>query len=289
MIKKIEEFLNSPDIKGLAESTRQSYHHALVSNYYTFHTRDCSHPLERIQKEEVLGEFVDWLQRKGTSGTTIQQYLTIVKLFYKWCGIPVEYTYRIPRDERQGNAVKRMERWFDERDIEFCLHYKHGMRNEIIVRLLIETGIRVQELADIKSEDIIIQERTIWIQKSKTKPRPVFFSAYTYDRLMEYLKTARRVDLFLVDSGARVLFPSAGQIKTIVRNILEDLNLKTPKDGRGPHTFRHWCATYLFYVGDMRLQDIARLLGDTPDVIEKTYLHPTPAMLRSRIDKAMGW
>jgi len=280
MIKKIEEFLNSSDIKGLAESTQQSYRHALVSNYYTFHTRDCSHPLERIQKEEVLGEFVDWLQRKGTSGTTIQQYLTIVKLFYKWCGTPVEYTYRIPRDERQGNATKRMERWFDEKDILLCLNHFDHTRNNIMIRLFAETGIRVQELSDIQSKDIIILERTIWIQKSKTKPRAVFFSPKTSGLLEGYFRQPAEYPS---------VFPSAGQIKTIVRTMLEDLGLKNPKDGRGPHTFRHWCATYLFYVGDMRLQDIARLLGDTPDVIEKTYLHPTPAMLRSRIDKAMGW
>ena len=71
--------------------------------------------------------------------------------------------------------------------------------------------------------------------------------------------------------------------------MLSDLGMKKIKDGRGCHTFRHYCATHLFYVGGMGLNDIATLLGDAPETIRSTYLHPTPKMLYKRVKQAMGW
>ena len=59
--------------------------------------------------------------------------------------------------------------------------------------------------------------------------------------------------------------------------------------GRGPHTFRHFVATKLFYDGGMRIEDVATLMGTTAENITKNYLHPTPLMLRERVFDAMKW
>ena len=85
------------------------------------------------------------------------------------------------------------------------------------------------------------------------------------------------------------LFPSTARIRQVVNEMLKDLGLKNGADGRGPHTFRHYTASYLFYAGNMRIEDIAFLMGDTVDMIRTRYLHPTPMMLRERVAKAMGW
>ncbi len=274
MEKKITDFLSCDEVMGLAESTQDMYRYVLMTAFLPF--MDSRQPF----KVTDVVWFTKHLEDKGMAGTTIQQYLTVVKIFLKWSGTPVDYTYRIPNKERKANALKRMNRWFDENDIEKCLNYKYERpRDLLIVRLLIETGIRIQELSDISAKDVDINERTIRIKTSKTKPRVVFFSPVTSEKFVEAFLSRR----------AGKLFPGKEQVYTIVRSMLEDLGLKDGRDGRGPHTFRHYCATYLFYVGDMRLEDIARLLGDTPDVIERQYIHPTPKMLRERTDKAMGW
>jgi hypothetical protein len=38
----------------------------------------------------------------------------------------------------------------------------------------------------------------------------------------------------------------------------------------------------------MRIEDIAFLLGNTTDTIVQNYLHPTPLMLKERVERAMG-
>lgn len=275
---KIKEFLTSNEVTTLAKNTQDLYRGVLLSIFLPFMEN-------RPFIESSILFFTKHLEDRGVAGTSIQQYLTVVKIFFKWNGTPVDYSYRIPSKERNANALKRMNRWFDEDDIKKCKNYKHDnhLRNELIIHLLIETGIRIQELSDIMVKDVNINERIIRIKQSKTKPRVVFFSSETRRR---FVRLGSEQLPFRLN---KKLFPTKDQVYNIVRSMLEDLELKKDKDGRGPHTFRHYCATYLFYVGNMRLEDVAKLLGDTPDVIERQYLHPTPKMLRQRIDKAMGW
>lgn len=275
--KKIYEFLDSDDVIRLADNTQDLYRYALVSNFLPFMKSRGSFKVTDVCL------FTKHLEDKGMAGTTIQQYLTVLKIFLRWNGTPADYTYRIPNKERKANALKKMNRWFDEDDIKKCMLYDFiNHRDKLIVHLLIETGIRIQELSDIMSKDIDLDERTIRIKTSKTKPRVVFFSPETRKRFLGI----QTESMFKYN---KLLFPGKEQVYTIVRNMLEDLGLKDGRDGRGPHTFRHYCATHLFYVGNMRLEDIARLLGDTPDVIERQYIHPTPKMLRKKVDEAMGW
>jgi len=284
--KKINKYLASPEIAGLAESTQDSYRYALLArfNHYVTHTSTIGR--NHIADGWAIQFFCEHLERLGVAGTTIQQYLTIVKLFLKWNGTPATYTYRITSEERKAKALKTMDRWFDEKDIAKCRSYKHkNSRNELIVHLLIETGMRLKELSLIAFKHVDVDARIIRIEESKTRPRVVFFSPKTRVKFLEFFGVKR--ELFPRPDDR--FFPNTDQLRRIVNDMLNILGLKNGADGRGPHTFRHYLATELFYLGNMRLEDIARLLGDTPAVIESTYIHPTPMMLRKRVDVAMGW
>ena len=239
--------------------------------------------------QEHIPKYVDYLKEFDCSGPTIQQYLTIAKMFFKWNGTPVEYTYRIPASERKQAQLKAVSRWFDELEVEMCREYtfpdsRNAIRNRAIVRLLIDTGARVREVSRIKAEDIDLENRTVFLSDSKTEPRPAFFSEDTARALLIYKERAE-FDMKWRDR----IFPSTKQVQKIVNDMLIDLGLKNGADGRGPHTFRHYVATWLHYEGGMSIMDIAFLLGDTPKTIEDNYIHPTPNMLQRRVDTAMGW
>jgi integrase len=232
--------------------------------------------------------YIAYLKSTGAGGRTIQQHLNVLKIMMRSRGVELKATYRLPSDERKENKVKAMERWFTEDEVQACLDYRKGpVRNQLIIRLLVETGARVQELASLQAHEIDFATRTAWIKTSKTMPRPVFFSVATA-KLLEHTISYTKRQLF--GSEPQRLFPSDGQIKVIVNEILEELGLKKgDRDGRGPHTFRHYCATWLYYEGGMDLNDVAAYLGDEPATIRENYLHPTPRMMRKRVEKAWGW
>jgi len=276
----IQRYLESPEVTGLAKSTRDLYANALkhVDQFLPMDTDE-----EWLSKK--IDQFAQYLEAKDLSGKSIQQYLTCTKIFLKWAGHPTEFTYKITNKDRQANKKKHLDRWFDEKDIERCLAYKFdnvngdGLLYRTIVRLLVETGARVGEISGIRSEDVFLDERYVLIQ-GKTEPRPVIFS----DTTAEMLK--RIIGGSLPWGKSATIFPDVAKVKAVITRMLEDLELKSGSDGRGPHTLRHFAATWLFYVGNMRIEDLSFLLGDKVETIRERYLHPTPAMIRDRVHAA---
>ena len=283
---KIKEFLTSPEVTSLSEETQNSYRYSLepFRQYCSVHNID-----EPTGFQEHMPKLANYMKEsKKISGKSIQQYLVIVKMFLKWSGTPVDYEYRISSEEKKATQKKRLQRWFDEDDIRKSLAYKFSdnqpevrIRNQLLVRLLYETGARVRELSCVKIADVDVEDGIIWLYDSKTEPRPAFFGEET----KELFRQLRNFKLFWTGN----IFPQEDSLKLTVSDMLKALQMKNGKDGRGPHTFRHYLASYLFYQGDMRVEDIATLLGDTVKTIVDVYLHPTPLMLRSRVAKAMGW
>jgi len=277
----IKEYLGSPDVSGLAKSTQELYGYALghMQKYM-----DVVAGEDDLEKFDMQG-FVDYLDDKQLSGKSIQQYLTCVKIFMRWVGNPVKFTYKITNRDRQQNKRKHMDRWFTEEDIEKCLRYEFSngdaLKYKIIVRLLVETGARVGEISGIKTSDIFIEEQYLLIQ-GKTEPRPVIFSEETA-RLLNELLT---VPILGKKLPTVQVFPQVVRIKSAITKMLTDLGMKATGDGRGPHTFRHAAATSLFYNGGMDISVLAYLLGDKVETIRDKYLHPTPAMIRTRVFRA---
>jgi integrase len=272
---KITEYLDS--VKDLRPETIRLYRNAL-NPLIAFH---------RSTNNFQLKDYANFLRENKCSGKTIQQYLTIAKMFLKWNGTPAEYTYRIPASERKQSQLKAINRWFTEADVEKCKNYKfprskNPLRNRAIVHLLIDTGARVREISRIKAKDINVTNKTVFLSDSKTEPRSAFFSEDTANIISAH---KQRAILNLHDR----LFPSTKHVRKIVNDMLIDLELKKGADGRGPHTFRHYVATWLHYEGGMSIMDIAFLLGDTPGTIRDNYIHPTSSMLQRRVNGAMEW
>lgn len=284
-MKAIKEYLASPEVASLAKSTKDNYSYAL-QHLASF----CAE--QGITKpsgfQEKMPPFADYLAKKEISAASIQAYIRATKIFLRWAQHPVEYTYRSSHEDRKAAKKKRMERWFSEEDIEKCLSYQFStlpsypekLRGQVLVRLFVETGARLREIASITPEVVDLKHGILMFQDSKTEPRPGFFSEDIVCRIEDLLR--------IVPNG-KPMFGSPEEIRRTINNMLIDLGLKNGSDGRGPHTFRHYTATYLYYVGCMDLVDIATYLGDKPETIRETYLHPTPLMLRKRVAKAMGW
>jgi integrase len=180
-------------------------------------------------------------------------------------------------------------RWFSGEDIAKCKTFmfkNNHIRNHLLVRLMCETGARINEIANICVGDIKLKEKAIILSWSNTTPRPVFFTPetaiYIGKHLVEFFPDPEK------DSFKKI-FPGKNMIYKIIDSMLKDLGLKTKGDGRGPHTFRHYVATNLRYNFKMDLDHVARLLGDTQKTISTRYLHPTAEMLHNLINKASGW
>lgn len=284
--KQIQSYFNHQNTQALAETTKKLYWGVAKNKLIPF----CKlKNIEQLDESftDYMDEYAAYLRLEDSARTTAS-YLTISKIFFRFHGAEIKHTYKIPRRDKQENDLKHERRWFTAEDIARCKTYhfrvKH-IRNHTLVRLLIETGARVDEIAHIYAKDIDIQQKTILLSYSKTIPRPVFFE----DETAIYLKLHLDEFFPISEDGDKFIFPSKNMIYKIIQEMLHDLGLKKQGDGRGPHTFRHYTATYLCYVLKMDVGHVAKLLGDTPDTISSNYLHPTAKMLHSIMSNASGW
>jgi len=278
-MKAIQEYMESRDFTALAATTKRAY-----STTMALLDRFCQSHRIRDPDQIDLEKFVEWLQdEKPRTDQTIQQYLTQAKIFLKTVGHPSSYTFKIGNQDKQARKVKHSKRWFSQEDIDICLAYPFqngdAQLKRIVVRLLIETGCRVQELADVSQADISLKCGKMYLSKTKTDPRPVFFSPISrgmLETLLPYMDKDRP-------------FPPARAIQGFVNAMLADLGLKDGPDGRGPHTFRHFFATQAFFRGRLRIEEVAALMGDTVEIVRDVYLHAPEDFLRERVAEAMNW
>ena len=279
--RKIEEYLRNKSVTRLTANSQKTYRFALtyLDNY-------CKRRgIIRLEPKLIdMDDFVLWCYKNKLRGASVNHYVIVVKQLFKFHGKSIEYKFKLTMDEIKQAKIKRLRRWFSEDEVERCLKYKFAsnpVRGELIVRLMVESAARVHEISRVIAENIDIENRTIWIVSTKTDPRTIFFSPHTA-HLFESFKLQHPV-------WTGRIFPTTSVIRSSIKEMLSDLGLKEKDDGRGPHTFRHYAATWLYYEGGMKLTELSTLMGATVGTLQKVYLHPTPLMLRKRVDKAWGW
>lgn len=281
---KITEYLESPEVEALAKSTKDNYRF-ILNDLGELCKKLKIYKVEYI--EEAMPRIARALQKRGITDQTVYQKFTGIKIFLKWAGFPSQYTFRISNTGKKAFKLKHAKRWLTREELKACRAYTfpesaNALRDRLMVALLIETGCRAKELAVLRGDDVDMPGGSLFLSDSKTEPRPAFFSRETYE-LMEKLKQR------LGAGWNGKIFPDVDRIKKIITTMFKDLDMKNGKDGRGPHVFRHYFASHLFFVGNMRIEEVATLMGDTVDTVRSVYLHCPVDVLKIKTRRAMGW
>lgn len=159
------------------------------------------------------------------------------------------------------------------------------LRNELIIRMLYQTGLRRGELANTRIDDIDTEERTIKVRATKTHlNRTVRYQA-SLDALINRWLNVNRLALSKPDSD--YLFPTThadkigeAYVGTIVGNAAENAGLQevvfTDASGRermkiSAHTLRHSYAVQCIKNG-MDVRTLQKLMGHAQIETTEKYL-----------------
>ena len=148
--------------------------------------------------------------------------------------------------------------------------------------LLFATGVRVSELASIRTTDIDLEQRSVRILGKGSRERQVFLpNEGLADALRDYMVTLHQSDR----APARLLVNRIGQpmsaaaLRARVRKLAERAGLVRRVT---PHMFRHTAATALIEAGvDIRL--VQRLLGHQSITTTQIYTHISDRALKAAI------
>jgi site-specific recombinase XerD len=145
-----------------------------------------------------------------------------------------------------------------------------NVRDRAIFYLMLRSGLRVEETAGLKLDDLDLRKGTIIVRSGKgAKGRMVYVSTDAHSAVMDYLRirqTVKSKALFLVDKGALKGKPIS------VRGIQKRLELYARKAGFkvSCHELRHTMATQLLNAG-ADLTVIQDLLGHSRVATTQRY------------------
>lgn len=128
-------------------------------------------------------------------------------------------------------------------------------RNRAIVLLMVDSGIRLNEIVTIKLTDLDLVAREVTVHDSKvSKTRVVPISKPTRNAIIAYLDER--------PNGSKLLFLNADESDITDRAIIEmvrRLKYRSGIDRLHPHLFRHTFARH--YINRGELQKLSQILG----------------------------
>jgi site-specific recombinase XerD len=147
-----------------------------------------------------------------------------------------------------------------------------GRRDEVILRLLLDTGVRVSELCGLKLEDVDLDREVAYVIGKGSRPRAVPFGARTGQAIDRYLRVRA---LHARASSPKLLLGLRGAMTVDgVREVLEVRSRQAGVEGVHPHRFRHTFA-HRWLVGGGQERDLLMLAGWRSDEMLSRYAAST--------------
>jgi site-specific recombinase XerD len=263
-------YITSCGIEGKSPETLRSYAETLKLFLRAVERLGLSDDPGLFRPANVY-EFLGHVGSTGVSAITQWRRQRETRAFFSWL-LRHDYIANNPFAKVKNIKVpQKIVQPFSPDDIQRLLSYcdagtRKGARNQALILVLLDTGLRASELANLELGDVDFPAQRMLIKHAKgNKQRVVRFGDRTRQVLKHYIQAFRGDApgyLLLTARGSRHLNRSA--MRTIFQRLGEECGI--PKVH--PHRFRHTFATWAIEQ-QAREIDVQRLLG-----------HSTSSMLR---------
>lgn len=160
------------------------------------------------------------------------------------------------------------------------------VRNELVIELLYNTGMRVSELVGLKDSSIDRYAGNVKVLGKGNKERIIPMSKEMINLLKQYKELRNKLfdrnatdTLLVTDSGKPV------NSRYVYRIVNSTLGKFTTLDKKSPHVLRHTFATHLLNKG-AEISAIKELLGHASLAATQVYTHNTIEKLKDIYKKA---
>ena len=161
-----------------------------------------------------------------------------------------------------------------------------GLRDKLMLELLYGTGIRLNELINLKVSDINQHENTIKVLGKRNKERIIPLTRELTELIKKYLvqkkidiKPGERDYLLVTNEGGKC-YPML-----VYRTVKKFLTAYSSVEKKSPHVLRHTFATHLLDKG-AELNAVKDLLGHSSLAATQVYTHNSLEKLKKVFDQA---
>lgn len=167
-------------------------------------------------------------------------------------------------------TCKSIEKPFSDMEIELLRNACVSDRDKAFVDILLSTGIRCDELRQIKISDINFIDRSIIVHGKGNKDRLVYFSARCELSIQTYVKNKAHISEYLFSSSHK---PYGIMTNRSLENIINKIGERANVPNVHMHRFRKTFATYMANK-NVPLQDIKEMLGHSKlDTTNSYYIY----------------
>lgn len=241
--------------------------------------------LKRFVKEIGLEDIIElsnktfdkWVQKrimkKCNTGRqyNINSVRTEIAVIVAWLEWLKDMDYKLKIKTRmiiKPKAIPSRRKWYTSNDIAKVLDHCEDLIDEVMIRVLFDTGLRAREFVNLKLSDI--DNRTIYVFGKGRKQGWVYISEYTRERLNLWVQVMHIKDYIWIKGTRRDYY---GQMTVDgIRKRLKAVFKRAGFDDFQMHEMRHSFATDLRNKGaDMDV--IQKLMRHSSLQVTQHYLH----------------
>jgi len=240
--------------------------------------------LDRV--EPFNGRLDLWVQSMvDRSPSTIKARLAAANHLINWLG------QKWPEHLIRPKSGKKLPRTLTSRELtlvkEAAACSEDPLAN-LVVTMVLDTGLRVSELCDLKLSDIDMQDNSAMVIDGKGgKDRLVLFTKSTVERIQAWLpiresRFPNGDELLVTKNGTKL---QSRNVQRLMDKLADEANI--PRGRLTPHVLRHNFATGLLERG-ADLVSIQRLLGHASIATTRVYLEISDQTLREIYKRAQS-
>ena len=201
-----DEYLQKLENKMYSIHTSRTY----VSCFLQFMAHFKSIPFIEISEQDIQ-QYLNQLIRAGRSSSYVNQMLNSIKFYYEnVMGMPNRF-YAIDRPPK----VERLPKVLSKNDVQRMIDAAPNVKHKCIISLLYSSGLRRQELLDLKIVDVDSSRMVLRVNQGKgKKDRYTLLSEKVLVDLRAYFKEWKPI-LYLFEGPSGEKY-TAGSVRAIV-------------------------------------------------------------------------
>jgi integrase/recombinase XerD len=278
LVSALNDFIYECNTRAFSPKSIKNYHNTPYAFLKWVHDSHGVEVVEDITKRHIQ-EYFDFKLKSGLSRTYVITIHKILRQFFIYLQSeeiteknPIEKIKYIQADSKvievySDAMAMKIINFYNEKDYL-------SVRNNLIIKLQIDTGIRCTETIKIMLDNVQPDDNRIFLTASKgNKERFVYLSIQIKREIRRYLKL--RASYFMGKSVPNNFFLSrTGRpltvegIEWVYKRVAEHYNITNVRVS--PHTSRHYFAIKSLEYND--IYTVSKLLGHGSIVITQRYL-----------------